>query len=135
MTQKAFVVFVYLIVYKSLLPYQCAADVFLKPLHYFLQYRLVENHSLSGHYAGNILTCEHLPAFQDDAVATGIEHIHPQFLVKYHRRPICLLAVGSCNNLRLGYVVAQNALRAFKLEGYVFYYYHLKCFHCLSVFI
>ena len=43
---------------------------------------MVEDHPLASHTTGDIAACKQFTTLEDDAVATGIEDIHPKFLIQ-----------------------------------------------------
>ena len=86
MAQEALVILVYLIIDESLLAHQLAIHALLEAIHYLVQDRLIEHHLLAAHAASHIATSQQLATLQDDAIATGIKHIHPELLIQYLAR-------------------------------------------------
>src|SRR5574344_3073196 len=83
MSEKTFVIFVYLIVDQCLLTDQLVIDGIFEPFHDFLQYRLVEHETFAFHHTTHITTGQQLTAFKDNTVSSCVKYIDSQFLVQY----------------------------------------------------
>ena len=77
MTEEAFVIFVYLILYKCFLPEYLIIYSGLEPFYNLIEDRLVEHHSLAIHNACDITACKQLPTLQYNTVASCIKRVYP----------------------------------------------------------
>ncbi|CDC97987.1 unknown [Prevotella sp. CAG:474] len=83
MSQKTLIVLINLIVNQRLGTHKATPDTMFESLYYLLEYGLIENQTFTAHTAGNITSGEQFATLQNNSVATSIEHIHPEFLIKY----------------------------------------------------
>ena len=82
MTQKAFIIFVDLIIDERLLLDELSTDGGLEALHDLLQDRLVEHQLLTVHHSVHITAGKQLSRLQDHTVGTCVKHVDPQLLVE-----------------------------------------------------
>lgn len=83
MTEKTLIVFIDIVVNQRFLAHELVVYALLKSLDDLFQDGLVEDKPLAVHHTCHITACEQFAAFEDDAVAAGIQGIYPKFLVEY----------------------------------------------------
>ena len=82
MAQETLVILVYLVSDESLLPKNLVAHHALELLYNLFENGLIKHQSLAIHHAGYVAPRKQFAAFEYNPIATCIEHVEPQFLIK-----------------------------------------------------
>ena len=77
MTEKAFVVFVYIITDNGFLPFRIIPDGSFKAFYNLFQYGIIENKFLPVHNGLYIRLGQQFSGLQNDTVGSRIKNIHP----------------------------------------------------------